>query len=124
MLNLYQELLMDHYRAPHNQGALDVYDFCFIQRNSSCGDEVAVMGIIYENKVVSIGWVGKGCVISQATASILSEYVKNKSLDNILALDKDDLVAMIGMSLGPVRLLCGLLSLTALQCGVREYQAR
>lgn len=124
MLNLYQELLMDHYRTPHNRGALDCYDFCFIQRNSSCGDEVVVMGIISENKVVSIGWVGKGCVISQATASILSEYIKNRSLDDILALDKDDLVAMIGMSLGPVRLLCGLLSLTAVQCGVREYKAR
>ena len=124
MLNLYQELLMDHYRAPHNQGALDCYDFCFEQRNSSCGDEVVVMGMIKDDKLVAVGWVGKGCVISQATASILSQAVKNKSLGDILALDKDDLTAMIGMQLGPVRLLCGLLSLMALQYGIREYQAR
>jgi nitrogen fixation protein NifU and related proteins len=124
MLNLYQELLMDHYRAPHNQGALDCYDFCFEQRNSSCGDEVVVMGTVSGNKLVAVGWVGKGCVISQATASILTQAVKNKSLSDILALDKDDLTAMIGMQLGPVRLLCGLLSLMALQYGIREYQAR
>src|SRR5271166_5709511 len=117
MLNLYQEVLMDHYRAPHKQGALDCYDFCFEQRNSSCGDEVTVMGIIIDNRLVAVGWVGKGCVISQATASILSQIVKNKSLSDILALDKDDLTAMIGMQLGPVRLLCGLLSLMALQYG-------
>jgi nitrogen fixation protein NifU and related proteins len=124
MLNLYQEVLMDHYRAPHNQGALDCYDFCFEQRNSSCGDEVTFMGIMKDNRLVAVGWVGKGCVISQATASILSETVKNKSLSDILALDKDDLTAMIGMQLGPVRLLCGLLSLMALQYGIREYQSK
>lgn len=121
MLNLYQEVLMDHYRAPHNQGVLDSYDFCVTQRNNSCGDEVTVTGVIRENRVISVGWTGKGCVISQATASMLSAYAKNKSLDDICALEKDDLIAIIGMQLGPVRLLCGLLSLTALQCGVREY---
>jgi len=123
MLNLYQEILMDHYRAPHNQGVLEGYDFCAEQRNSSCGDEVMMTGVIAENRLVAIGWVGKGCVISQSTASMLSEQVKNKSLESILALDKDDLTGMLGMQLGPVRLLCGLLPLMALQKGIREYQA-
>lgn len=121
MLNLYQEILMDHYRNPRNNGMFAQCDFSAEQRNSSCGDEVLFMGIFDDNILVDVAFQGKGCVISQATASLLSELVKNKTLDDILALDKDDLTAMLGMQLGPVRFLCGLLSLTALQNGVRDY---
>jgi len=124
MLNFYQEVLMDHYRNPRNNGVIDQSDFRAEQRNSSCGDEVLFMGNINENHLCNVLFTGKGCVISQATASLLSEYAKNKSLDTILALDKDDLIAMLGMQLGPVRLLCGLLPLTALQCGINEYKKR
>lgn len=119
MLNLYQEILMDHYRNPRNNGVLAQCDFHAEQRNSSCGDEVVLMGIIADNILTDVTFQGKGCVISQATASLLSEQVKNKTLDEILALDKDDLTAMLKMQLGPVRLLCALLSLTALQNGVK-----
>lgn len=122
MLNFYQEILMDHYRNPRNHGILAEHNFYAEQRNSSCGDEVVFTGRIVDNCLRDIGFEGKGCVISQATASILSEYVKNKPLDAILTLDKDDLIAMIGIPLGPVRLLCALLSLTALQSGIRDYQ--
>lgn len=124
MLNFYQELLMDHYRNPRNNGIMDQCDFRAEQRNSSCGDEVLCTGIVSDNSVTQVLFQGKGCVISQATASLLSEYIKNKPLDEILALDKDNLLAMIGMQLGPVRLLCGLLSLTALQSGIREYKKK
>ncbi len=124
MLNFYQEVLMDHYRNPHNQGKLKNPDFSAEQRNSSCGDEVFIEGLIANNILTSIAWQGKGCVISQATASMLSDQAKNKSLEAVLDLDKDDLIAMIGMPLGPVRLLCGLLSLTALQAGIRDYKIK
>ena len=122
MLNFYQEVLMDHYRKPRNNGVIDQCDFHAEQRNSSCGDEVLFTGVINDNVLCDVLFKGKGCVISQATASLLSEYAKNKYLEAILALDKDDLTAMIGMQLGPVRMLCGLLSLTALQCGIRDYK--
>lgn len=124
MLNLYQEILMDHYRNPRNNGVLAECDFRAEQRNSSCGDEVIFTGIVRDNTLIDVAFQGKGCVVSQATASLLSEHVKNKTLDDILALDKDDLIAMLKMPLGPVRLLCALLSLTALQNGIREYNAR
>jgi len=124
MLNFYQEVLMDHYRNPRNNGVIDVCDFRAEQRNSSCGDEVLFTGVIKDNILLDVLFKGKGCVISQAAASLLSEFAKNKSLEAILVLDKDDLTAMIGMPLGPVRLLCGLLSLTALQCGINEYKKR
>ncbi len=122
MLNLYQEILMDHYRNPRNNGILVPCDFSAQQRNSSCGDEITFGGVVDNNTLVKIAFQGKGCVISQAAASLLSEKVVDMSLEDILALDKDDLIAMLGMSLGPVRLLCGLLSLTALQDGIRGYK--
>lgn len=122
MSYLDQEILMDHYRNPRNHGILLQPDFCIEQRNSSCGDEVAFTGIIENNILVDVAFRGKGCVISQATASLLSEQVKGMSLDDICILDQDDLCAMLGMQLGPVRLLCALLSLMALQKGIREYK--
>lgn len=124
MLNFYQEVLMDHYRNPRNNGVIEGADFSAEQRNSSCGDEVLFTGTIHDNMLDNVLFEGKGCVISQATASLLSEYAKNKSLDAILDLDKDDIIAMIGMQLGPVRLLCSVLSLTALQNGIRDYQKK
>jgi nitrogen fixation protein NifU and related proteins len=124
MLNLYQEILMDHYRNPRNNGVIDVADFSAEQRNSSCGDEVLCTGLINDNTLDNVLFKGKGCVISQATASLLSEYAKHKPLNALLELDKDDIVAMIGMPLGPVRLQCGLLPLMALQNGIRDHQNR
>lgn len=124
MLNFYQEVLMDHYRNPRNNGIIDQCDFRAEQRNSSCGDEVLCTGTIENDIIAQVFFKGKGCVISQATASLLSEYVQNKSLEEVLALDKDNLIAMIGMQLGPVRLLCSLLSLAALQGGIREYKKK
>ena len=121
-MNLYQEILMDHYRNPRNNGIIDRPDFSADQRNSSCGDEVICTGTFKNNILVGVAFQGKGCVISQATASLLSEKVKGMLLDDILALAQDDLIAMLGMQLGPVRLLCALLSLVALQNGVREYK--
>ena len=122
MLNVYQEIVMDHYRNPRNNGIIDKTDFCSEQRNTACGDEICFTGRISDNILVDVAFKGKGCVISQATASLLSEHVKNKSLETIVALDKDDIIAMLAMPLGPVRLLCSLLSLTALQCGIKEYK--
>lgn len=122
MLNLYQEILMDHYRNPRNNRLLEKYDFRSERRNSSCGDEVCCTGRIENNRLEDVSFQGKGCVISQATASILSEAVKNKSIEEILSLDKDAIIDMIGMPLGPVRLLCGLLPLMALQQGLEQYK--
>ncbi|HLJ31126.1 MAG TPA: iron-sulfur cluster assembly scaffold protein [Candidatus Babeliales bacterium] len=122
MLNFYQEILMDHYRNPRHTGIITAGDFYSEQRNSSCGDEVLFTGIINDNMLVQVLFKGKGCVISQAAASLLAEYAHDKPLETILALDKDNLIAMLGMELGPVRLQCGLLPLTALQMGIRSYQ--
>jgi nitrogen fixation NifU-like protein len=121
MLNLYQEILMDHYKNPRNKGIIEDPSFVAEQRNSSCGDEIICSAIINNAAVSCIKFDGKGCVISQATASLLSEKVLNASIQEILAFDKDFLLAMIGMSLGPVRMQCALLPLEALHKGIHVY---
>ena len=123
MLNLYQEILMDHYRNPRHRGKLEGADFCGEQKNSSCGDEVLFTGKITQNSLSAIAFEGKGCVISQATASIICEHANNKTLDEILSFDKDLIVGMIGMQLGPARLMCALLPLVALQKGISQFKS-
>ena len=122
MLNLYQEIIMDHYHNPRHHGLLKIYDFKSEQRNSSCGDEIIITGQIKNNIVITVGFEGKGCVISQAAASLLTEFIKDKSIDTILSLDQNAILAMLTIPLGPVRLMCALLPLAALQKGIKEYQ--
>ena len=115
---------MDHYRNPRNCKELEACSFTAEQRNSSCGDEVVFYGIVEQGCLVDVAFQGKGCVISQATASMLSERVKNMSFEAIKALDQSDINAMIGMTLGPVRMMCALLPLMALQKGMSNYSAQ
>jgi nitrogen fixation NifU-like protein len=124
MMNLYRELLMDHYRHPRNYGKLSKADFSSGEYNPSCGDSVTFEGRIENNILTAMAFTGKGCVISQATASLLTEYCLRKSLADILAISKEDVVKLIGIELGPTRLMCALLPLQALQEGVLNYIKR
>jgi len=124
MMNIYQELLRDHYRYPRNRGSLSTPDFFSNQYNPSCGDSVQFSGSISGEIIKKVVFEGKGCVISQATASMLTEVVKNKVLHEIHLLDKDFIVRMIGMQLGPIRIKCALLPLIALQQGIAAYKKK
>jgi nitrogen fixation NifU-like protein len=112
---------MDHYKNPRNKGVLANPSFAAEQRNSSCGDEIICTALVDNAMIVNIKFDGKGCVISQATASLLSEKVLSMPLQDVVNFDKDALIAMIGMSLGPVRMQCALLSLEALHKGIDQY---
>jgi nitrogen fixation NifU-like protein len=120
-MDLYQQTLMDHYRYPRNRGTLDKADFKSGVYNPSCGDKVAMEGCIQERVLIKIAFEGTGCVISQATASLLTELVINKSIDDIAALNKEFLQTVLGIELGPIRLKCALLPLQALQEGVAAF---
>lgn len=121
-MKMYQEELMDHYQRPRHRGRLDKPDFDTGQYNPSCGDAVSMQGIIKEGRLVSIAFEGKGCVISQAAASMLSEYALNRSVDEILEFDSDVMMKLVQIPLGPIRLKCALLALYALKEGITKYQ--
>ncbi len=123
-MNLYRERLMDHYRNPRNADRLDTHDFSSGQFNPSCGDVIAFEGCIEQNLLKKVAFSGKGCVISQAAASLLTEKCLDNSLEAILAINKDDMCQLVGMQLGPIRVKCVLLPLQALQEGILSYKSK
>lgn len=120
MKNLYQAQLLEHYQNPRNKGRLPGATFSSRKHNPSCGDAVSIEGIIEDGVVKKMMFEGVGCVISQATASMLSDKVVGMTLDEVLSLDAAAIQQLIGMQLGPTRLKCALLPLMALQEGIKD----
>lgn len=119
---LYQKVLMEHFKNPKNKKTLENPDFSTGHDNPSCGDKISMTGKIENGVLVDIGFDGSGCVVSMAAASMLTDLCKGKSLDEILSLTKEDILKMIGLQLGPNRLHCALLSLETLHKGVLAYK--
>lgn len=115
-------MLMDHYRRPRNRGVLETADFTSGRFNPSCGDSVSLQGYVDNGVLETLVFEGFGCVISQATASMLTEFAEGKTLKALEKLTKDDILEMIHIPLGPTRLKCALLALQALHRGIARYQ--
>ena len=119
MEDLYRELIIERYKSPHYRGPLDPHDIQFEDDNPLCGDHIEItIRVNGDNKVTEAAFDGKGCAISQASADLLVESIHGKSLDEIKAMNKDDVLDLLGIELGPVRLKCALLSLKVLKAGV------
>jgi nitrogen fixation protein NifU and related proteins len=121
--DIYRELILDYYRNPRNFGKLDPHDIDKRDSNPLCGDEVEMqIKVSPDNKIQDIKFLGKGCAISQASASMLTELAKGKPLEWVKELSKQDILKMLGTSdLGPARIKCALLSMKVLKSGVYEY---
>jgi nitrogen fixation NifU-like protein len=119
MDDLYRELIIDRYKNPHFRGTLDPHDITFEDDNPLCGDHIRIdLRVNEDNKVSAVAFDGHGCAISQATADLLAESVVGKTLDEVKQISKQDILDMLGIELGPVRLKCALLSLKVLKAGV------
>jgi nitrogen fixation NifU-like protein len=116
--DLYREIILDHYRNPRNRGTLDPHDYSAEDVNPLCGDEIHIDVRMADGKVDEIKFSGRGCAVSQASASILTELVEGMTLDEVKALTKDDLLEEIGIPVSPARMKCALLSLKVLKAGV------
>ncbi len=119
---MFKEELMDHYRNPRHSGVLATPDFASEDYNPSCGDRILITGTVEDERVTKLGFAASGCVLSQASASILSEHCSGKSLGDVLAFSKDELLELVGIELGPNRVKCCLLSLFALQEAILSFQ--
>ena len=116
--NLYREIILDHYRNPRNKGTLDPADFSYEDTNPLCGDEVRIDLRVAGDRVADVKFSGRGCAISQASASILTELVEGRPLAEVKALTKDDLLEELGIPVSPARLKCALLGLKVLKAGI------
>ena len=117
MDDLYRENILDHYRYPRNKGHLDNPDIHYHDVNPFCGDEITLELKVEDDRIVNVAFEGKGCAISQASASMLTEELVGMSIDEAKALDKDFIVEMLGIEIGPVRMKCALLPLKVLKAG-------
>lgn len=122
MSDLYREQILDHYRHPRNHGTLDPHDASFEDTNPLCGDRVRIDLRISGGKIEDIAFSGRGCAISQASTSMLTELVKGQSLEEALALERDELLDELGVPISPARIKCALLGLHVLKVTVDEYQ--
>jgi nitrogen fixation protein NifU and related proteins len=121
MEELYRDEILDHYNNPRNFGNLPHADVSFHDYNQVCGDDVNFQLIFEKGKVKKAMFRGKGCAISQAAASMLTELVEGKSIQQIKKLGNDDLLGIMKIKPGPVRMKCALLPLKALQKGMIIY---
>lgn len=115
MDNLYIEEILEHYREPLNFGKLDKFDTSSRQLNPFCGDDMEIFVRFKNNAVEDIGFVGKGCAISIASASILTDYAKGKTKGELTKFSEKDMLSLLGIEVSETRKKCALLALAVLK---------
>jgi len=121
MDDLYREHILDHYKSPRNHGALDHADVSAEGMNPLCGDQLQIDLKIDDRRITAIRFHGRGCSISQAATSMLTELVVGRTVDEAAALTRDDVTAELGIPLSPVRLKCALLGLGTLKLALNRH---
>ena len=120
--DLYRQYILDHYRQPRNHGTLDHPDIHAADTNPLCGDRVAIDLKLDGDRVSDVRFSGRGCAISQASASMLTDEIKGKPLEEIKHIDKQVILDMLGIPLGPTRIKCALLPLKVIKAGAYGIQ--
>jgi nitrogen fixation NifU-like protein len=113
----YREYILDHYKNPRNFGRLESPDITHEEENPLCGDVVGIDLKVEDGKVADVRFHGRGCAISQASASLLTERLKGMSLEDAKQIGKDDVLEELGIEISPARIKCALLSLKVLKAG-------
>lgn len=123
MPSIYQDQIIDHYKYPRNFKKIEDASFDYGDQNPLCGDELHLyVKLDEEGKVCDVGFQGKGCAISQASASLLTELIEDMSLDELKNITNEDIKEMLGIPLSPIRLKCAILSLKVLEGGIIKYE--
>ncbi|MGH3104922.1 MAG: Fe-S cluster assembly sulfur transfer protein SufU [Gaiellaceae bacterium] len=119
---LYREVILDHYKNPRGHGVLEDADASADGQNPLCGDEVSIFVSFAEDgeTIDEVKFSGRGCAISQAATSMLTEMVQGRKAAEIASLPRDDLLEEIGIPLTPIRLKCALLGLSTLKLALHK----
>lgn len=115
MEDLYRDFILDHYRNPRNAGTLDSPDATFEDNNPLCGDKIRMDLKLRDGVIEDIRFRGRGCAISQASASLLTEAVKGKTVAEVARIGKEEVLENLGIQISAVRLKCALLGLKVLK---------
>lgn len=117
--DMYRENIMDHYKNPRNYGALSGASVRHSGNNPLCGDEIEMTLVLNGSTIKDVRFRGRGCAISQASASMLTEEIKGKSPEFVKQMTRDDMIAMLGIPLTPARVKCAVLGMKVAQDGIR-----
>ncbi|NCN59145.1 Fe-S cluster protein [Candidatus Roizmanbacteria bacterium CG22_combo_CG10-13_8_21_14_all_38_20] len=123
-MDIYRENILDHYRNPRNYGKLLKPDITQIGDNPLCGDSISIQIQVSRDKLTEIRFTGKGCAISMAATSMLTEHVQEMNLSDLRKLSKDDILELLGTTLSPTRLKCALLPVKTLQIAVNAVSMK
>lgn len=121
IIDMYAETILEHYKHPHNQGILEKRNAEHKEYNPLCGDSITIYLLVENNKVAGIRFVGRGCAISQAATSLLTDEIRGKSIEEIKKLDKDFVLDLLGVEISPARMKCALLGIKALKLAIYDY---
>ena len=112
---MYRDYILDHYKNPRNAGELPGATNTYHDTNPLCGDEITMSLLIDDEVVKDVRFQGRGCAISQASASILTEEIKGKTLVEVRAIDRQHILENLGIPISPARIKCALLGLKTLK---------
>ena len=115
MDDLYRDYILEHYRRPHNFGVIDEPSATYEGANPLCGDRITMQLGVKDGVVEQVGFTGRGCAISQASASLLTDEVKGKPVADVAGIQAVDLLDLLGIEISPARLKCAMLSFDSLQ---------
>jgi nitrogen fixation NifU-like protein len=110
-MDMYTENILDLFKNPKNKGHLENPTHENSRNNPLCGDEITIQLVIEDNKIKEIKFSGQGCAISQASTSMITDKIKDMSIEQVKSLNKEDILEMLHIPISPGRLKCALLSL-------------
>jgi len=119
-MDMYTENILDLYKNPHNKGNLENPTNESSNINPLCGDEITIQLNIEDNKIQGVKYHGQGCAISQASASLVTDKIKNMTIEDVKTLNKDDILEMLHIPISPGRLKCALLSLDTVKGALKN----
>ncbi|MCU4753749.1 SUF system NifU family Fe-S cluster assembly protein [Halobacteria archaeon AArc-curdl1] len=120
--DMYRQQILDHYKSPRNYGELEDPTFTHIGENPMCGDEIRMDVRLDGQEIEQVAFSGDGCAISQAAASMLTTELPGTTVDELLEMDRDDIVDMLGVEISPMRIKCAVLAEKVAQDGAKMYR--
>jgi nitrogen fixation NifU-like protein len=115
MDDLYRDYILEHYRRPHNFGVVEDADASYEGANPLCGDRITLQLRVADGQIAGVGFTGRGCAISQASTSLLTDEIKGKPVDAAAGISSADVLDLLGIEISPARLKCAMLSHDSLQ---------
>ena len=121
--DMYRQQILDHYKNPRNHGELENPTFTHVGENPMCGDTIEIDVRLDEDEEViqNLAFRGDGCAISQAAASMLTEMLLGKTIEELHKMDRDDMIEMLGVDISPMRVKCAVLAEKVAQDGAEIY---